>query len=610
MGVIFLDIYTPSDIDGTPLTVLSDEDCESLEFRAALSDLGALHFVLNKDLAAVSSPNLAWGNIIKVRIPVIQAAPVWGAVLGSSHDVVASEDEEGGEQLQRGASGLLSLLRNAVVPPAPQFDGAGYAAVAVEDGRWKWTDVHPIAIFRRLLAEDAHLPVPALDFVSQDFSDTLDSDGAAIPAFSGDIELDAGMDLWEVYGQLRAAEEFDLYMRPTTFKLRAFVHQGTDRSSLTFAAGKVRFEKGVNILTEMAHDQEGWIRASHAWVEGRDGVAVLAERDSWAPGDPVRYIFTEYGHSKSAAVLQQVGQRRLKRRELRQDSAEFEIAPGDDQLAGLYLPFKHFSPGDDVTAHSGNDAAAHDFVNAKKRVTGIRVVVDEASDDADDDSSRRSLHIVPELDNETIREADGFPTTPAAAKEAVGDAIGDVVDSGILIADCHPQVITDYLLYSWETSGVDDGGGGPPWDMTTAGSNWGPGPWNELPGASSYGDANAVSKGSGGGSSPAIPIAAEQWYFVSGLIGYSTAFGMSGFTVGVSFYADNAGIPGTLLASGEIAPRPPDAVWTAFDASVEAPPGAAWLTVDFSVGPGCFDRIRVALLAPQTGECYQEDESD
>lgn len=430
--VVYFDVYSWNDPD-TLIDTFTDQDIEDAEWFDALSDFGSFRFRINRRNEHATPTNLHWGNTIKIRVPQIKVNPMVAYILSTSDDLLASEEEEGGEHIERGGLGLLAWLRDAVVLEESYHGGAGYDAVEIADGSWTWTDTHPAAIMRRLIAEDDAKGASALAHLNPNFSDVNDTDSNPWPAFEGDVSLSIGSDLWEAYNTLREAEEFDLFIGPTNYRLNAYLHRGTDRSSSSFAAGKVRWVVSTsesNVLTDISRNMEGWIRATHAMVGGKDDVYVHVTDPDFSSGDRVRRIFVPY-ESKNVNLLERVGLRALSKRVTRQDSVEFEIAPGDDELNGLYLPTVHFGPGDDATIHTGTSPAQHDFDNATKRITGYRVTLDEAVrgvDDAgadDDEAAHRSLHVVVELDGEPITDSGvdngGFsPGTPNVCRNCGG----------------------------------------------------------------------------------------------------------------------------------------------------------------------------------------------
>src|SRR5690606_10799840 len=123
-------------------------------------------------------------------------------------------------------------------------------------GMWTWIDEPYGAILTRIIEEGRENPFPdaaaagsALEHVTIDFDRVNDSDSVAWPNIDATYEERIGTDMLQVAERLREAGDLYYVMDPD---LSFHAHQtyGRDLTG-AFGAATVRFEKGVNILTEL-----------------------------------------------------------------------------------------------------------------------------------------------------------------------------------------------------------------------------------------------------------------------------------------------------------------------------------------------------------------------
>lgn len=397
MSVISLAIYAADDPNGTPLVTLTDADVSKFEVRQGENELGAGLFTIRRDHPQATAANLAAGNYVKVTIPVISASPVMGFWLDEHDDTILARDEEGNEYLQRSGPGTLAILRRAMLLDDfynGSLGGTNRGNYNVP-GYWTWATEPYGAILVRLIEEGQLQPGTPLAEVTDDFSRTLDSNGNAWPDVEELLQIPIGTDGLETFARLVASGFLFVRAEPNLLVHAYGTPPGVNRSSASFASGKVRFVKGVNIQTELTRQDAGAF-ATHALVRGKDQTYVQVVSSAYVSG-PGRWVPIDYHDSNDPDLLEKVGTNALNKREAAQQAIEFEILPGDDDTVGLYLPWKHFDLGDIVTLQTGT--GEYDWDDDTFRMLGWRIVLDEASRDGTDLEAARSLKVVVELNS-------------------------------------------------------------------------------------------------------------------------------------------------------------------------------------------------------------------
>lgn len=338
--------------------------------RIEYNGTGSGAFVIPRGHAQATEANLARGNLVWVRIPEIDPDPIFEFFIETGDFDLISTDEEGGEELSFAGPGSLSYLRRAKVHFEPQQSPA--SVVKLSRGTWEWVNQEAGDIIERLVSEAVDRDV--LPDLTYTFTETEDSDGNPWTPM-GSWKEDIGADLLEAVMRLVAAGQLQVEMGPGLV-LNLYETTGNDRSSSSFAAGKVRFVKGVNITDEVGRSMAGLVYGSHALVRGDDG--------SWREVELASYpykaeIVVEVG-SHASSVMDAAGLRALGAREDAQTAIIFGVTvpypgAGSSELDGLYLPGPDWSEngqywvGDLVTLHTGT--GEHDYDNATFRVYAI-----------------------------------------------------------------------------------------------------------------------------------------------------------------------------------------------------------------------------------------------
>lgn len=228
-------------------------------------------------------------------------------------------------------------------------------------------------------------PLPAL---TVDFSATLDSAGNAwtvTDALDG-VSAELGDDYLSTIGKLVNTGAIDVVAGPD-LDMHAYNAYGRDLHSATFAAGKVRFAKAVNIADELTREYTDQPVGTFAEVIGNEEGAIARVFLPSAGSRPAREISVR-GDTTGTAALEALGLSELAARLLHSDAIGFAVATpidgAEDELTGLYLPGPPGSAngkywvGDLVTLHTGS--GEHDFNETTVRVAAITMSFSDADD--------------------------------------------------------------------------------------------------------------------------------------------------------------------------------------------------------------------------------------
>ena len=138
-------------------------------------------------------------------------------------------------------------------------------------GKWAWNDEPYGAMLVRVLEEGYDHPDAFYEFYDWDFSRALDSNGNAWSDIA-DYEVPigtSGLKLWADFLRLGLVAEVTPDLTITAY--RQLDEYRTDRTSATFASGKVRFEAGVNIVADMVKQLNASSQRTHVLIEDRTG---------------------------------------------------------------------------------------------------------------------------------------------------------------------------------------------------------------------------------------------------------------------------------------------------------------------------------------------------
>lgn len=234
-------------------------------------------------------------------------------------------------------------------------------------------------------AQSASRTAQPLALMTRDFDDTNDTDGNAwttTDALAG-VTVQINDTYLSTLGKLLGLGVVDVWMGPD-LDMHAYNGLGRDLAGDNFGVGVVRFEKGVNIADELVRAVRQAPEATFAQVIGTEDAYAqveLADADSRVH----REVGTT-GASTEEAALEAIGTAHLDRLLERVSSAEFAIATGDDEAAGLYMPGPegtngHFWLGDTVRVHTGTGVQDYDEENIV--VVAITITRSQAADNTD-----------------------------------------------------------------------------------------------------------------------------------------------------------------------------------------------------------------------------------
>jgi hypothetical protein len=428
VSVVQLDFYDREDLNGTPLLSIDDEDAflEGFEMRVSLRDLGSGLITLSRQgVSADDNPSFLFDvaraeSFVRVLVPAISSDYLFGFFLDNRKTQVLSTEESAGMNIIIGGSGPLYYLSRAILWNE-KFSGTA-ATVDEETGLWTFPDNsnwNAGKVFETLLAEDSNNTLATfLPDLTLGFDETNDSDGNAwTDLFDGGLELEIGTHYLQALRIMQEqADDLDATMHlgapgAPLMRLDMYNRLGRDLTGSTMGAGVVLFKAGINsdplsgnILTGLEASGQSTLKPSHVLVRGADGVYSQVDRSLWSAGDFTKAVAVDYQETSGETSLFRYGRRIMADWDLREDAQQLEIHPGFDEANGLYMPGPdgsdgHFWIGDDITLKTGGEVvhSVLDYHYTTERVTGIRMVLDEAVDGSTDAKAALSWHIVPEL---------------------------------------------------------------------------------------------------------------------------------------------------------------------------------------------------------------------
>jgi hypothetical protein len=375
---------------GSILTTLTEDDYILTTCRVELNGTGSGQVVIPSDNPKVTVANFAYGNYVRVWDAVL-GEYVAGWWMGKGDFVAVSEKEQSARNLTFGGPGSLAYLGNGEWLNEPYVaSGSGVYNGPRDDNRWHWWQAISSlgSILARMIDEgqDADRPGDPIPALTRDFTGSVDSDGNAWdiagPAF--DYQIPVGENWLEsIAGFMRT--DLTIWATPNLL-LQAYQDQvGTDRSSGTFAAGKVRFEHGRNIATpdSLKRTVVESARVKYLLVQGTDSTpaTMILLTDAGAPLE--KEGFLSVGESNDPAMLTALGEGDLELRAAKSDTAIFTVPYGDDEAHGFYQPGwpggnGHVWLGDTATLHTGTEP--YDFNESEQRIAAITWIQRAAGD--------------------------------------------------------------------------------------------------------------------------------------------------------------------------------------------------------------------------------------
>lgn len=380
MGLVF-DVYAAAAPNGSLLATLTD--ATQKQCAISLDGTGSGTFSLPRSSAQATSSIIAQGNLVKVRLTEVSANPITSFWMDTGRFDLIGSNEAGSEMLTFGGSGARSYLGRAIMWSQTFLAGE----TGPVDGQWLLYNglngSKAGAILRRLIAEAISVtrpqqPLPSLSF---DFTYTLDTTGATWSATSASSEFIAhvGDSLDAVIAALQSAVPSLVIQMDANLGLHAYNSFGVDRHSATFASGKVRLQKGINIATSLTRELGASQIKSHMLVAGDPGFFGTASNAL----TPVREGFASSAGVDTTA-LNAIAAGQLALRSASADSIRVGIPYGNTPTTtGLYYPGPvgtsgHYWVGDSITVHTG--ATLPDYNESTQRIVEIALGETESGD--------------------------------------------------------------------------------------------------------------------------------------------------------------------------------------------------------------------------------------
>jgi hypothetical protein len=426
---VAFDVYSLGTATTPALTYLATL-CDAFDksFRVEKDGTGSGKFSINRSSSDATAAILGDGDgdvrYVQVRIPGITGwdEARFGFFIEEGDFRLLDSAEQGGETLTFTGHGSLAYLGFAVMGTHSYITGG----MDPYTGLWRLyqagTGSKPGQMLGRIIeeAQDGDRPQVPLPLLTDTFDYTNDSNAAAWASSTATDEFSAqiGESLLSVAGRLIGTGAITIQMSPT-FVLSAYNSFGTDRSSATFAAGKVRFVGGTNIAEGLTRQIRPSRVATHEWVYGESEASTVSSLADAASRVTREAFITTTG--SITATLDAVGDADLAERQLRSESLSVRIALGDDEGTGLYLPWDHFWVGDTITLDTGTGEFDYDDVAFK--VAAINVIEGPAAKEVTDLEVRVELGSTQMLDAAGSSSGGATSTTISASPGGGSSAV-------------------------------------------------------------------------------------------------------------------------------------------------------------------------------------------
>jgi hypothetical protein len=289
-----------------------------------------------------------------------------------------SKQEKRGRLLTFRGRGGLSIVERYSLGHSVYAPGQAHRGDIDVPGKWHWENEPYGAMAVRFIEEGKHAPGSPLAPIAYGFTRARDSDNLQwgdIADYETDILTDGG----KLFADLmRLGVVFDCTADLLFLASRSVEDFGTDRSSATFAAGKVRFEAGQNIAQELPKRLAATLQATHVTIRDRTGDYQTVDEDidgNPLPG-PTTYVPGGLKSNTTAddAAIWRMGQLHLTARQKQADQCRIQhvLGPGGASGADGYDagPAGDYDIGDIVTVHTGT--GEFDYDEQPIEVAGIR----------------------------------------------------------------------------------------------------------------------------------------------------------------------------------------------------------------------------------------------
>lgn len=449
------DVWDPLDPTGTFLVRLTVGDqLVDAEFHSVLYGTGDGSISIHADDPdCVHLQRRAWVQV--VRIDTTPDRYLGGFFLEQGDFRALSKKEQAGRILTFTGRGGLSILERYVLGHSIYAPGQSHRGTFDVPGKWHWEGEPYGAMLTRLIEEGINHPHEPYLPITYGFTRTRDSDNLLWDELA-DYETPIGTDGLKLYADfmrlgLVAQMSADLELITS----RSVEDFGTDRSSATFAAGKVRFQAGQNIANELPKRIAASRERTFVLIEDRIGDYQTVDED--IDGNPLTGVesgkFLKSTTTADDAAIVKMGQLHLTSLRKQGDQCQVEhiIGPGGASGADGYDPGPagNYDVGDLVTVHTGT--AEHDYNEQTIEVAGYRIFLRDGNWMAEVELGAQYLE---------------------PSVEAVGDRISSVIRDGTPITFCQA---TETVASEYELVGVSvtehPTGDGP----STLPSAWAPG---------------------------------------------------------------------------------------------------------------------------------------
>jgi hypothetical protein len=380
---VAFDIYPAATPNGSLLVRLlasgtGTKQAVELSARKVLHGSGEGMIRIHSSHAAATSANFTKRNYVKVVLVNGATETEWFGFFMEQGDFGAiSRREQAGRMLTFSGPGSLFYLDRALLLAEIYAPGQPRRGNLELDGQWGWNDIPYGAIMTRAMEEGYYAPGNPLFYATWDFSRTEDSAAVAWPNIDNEFTVPWGTSVYDLIASFIKLGLVVTVDADLTF--HAWQTYGTNRTSATFAAGKIRFAHGVNIGNEVTRQIRASLERSHIFVVGDEFTSAVVSGGSSA----VTYYDTlQKQETNDSATLTAAGDRDLAQREIQADAAfPVRVILDDDELNGLYVPGEHYDVGDIATIHTVPPSGAsgeHDFTNFAIEVAAIKVEHDDA----------------------------------------------------------------------------------------------------------------------------------------------------------------------------------------------------------------------------------------
>jgi hypothetical protein len=383
MAHVAFDIYPAADPNGSLLVRLlasgtGTKQAVELSARKVLHGSGEGMIRIHSSHAAATSANFTKRNYVKVVLVNGATETEWfGFFLEQGDFGAISRREQAGRMLTFSGPGSLFYLDRALLLAEIYAPGQPRRGNLQIDGTWGWNDIPYGAIMTRAMEEGFYAPGSPLSEANWDFTRTEDSAAVAWPNIDNEFTVPWGTSVYDLIASFIKLGLVVTVDADLTF--HAWQTYGTNRTSATFAANKIRFAHGVNIGNEVTRQIRASLERSRIFVVGDEFTSVVVSGGSSA----VEYYDTlQKQETNDSATLTAAGQRDLDQREIQADAAfPVRVILDDDELNGKYVPGEHYDVGDIATIHTVPPSGAsgeHDFTNFAIEVAAIKVEHDDA----------------------------------------------------------------------------------------------------------------------------------------------------------------------------------------------------------------------------------------